>query len=94
MDFQRMLKSTDGFSRTLSSYSIATERNSSKMPQADNAIRNRKTGLVQDKKVMFVLHQELLDQIREVADANHISVSHFLRESARRNIAEYKRAGP
>lgn len=63
------------------------------MPQTNRFIRNRKAGQVQDKRVLFVLHQELLDQIREIADANHVSVSQFLRESARRNIAAYRRAG-
>jgi hypothetical protein len=63
------------------------------MPQTNSVIRNRKAGQIQDKRVLFVLHQELLDQIREVADANHVSVSQFLRESARRNIATYRKAG-
>jgi hypothetical protein len=63
------------------------------MPQTNSVVRNRKAGLVQDKRVLFVVHQELLDQIREVADANHVSVSQFLRESARRNIAAYRKTG-
>jgi hypothetical protein len=62
------------------------------MPQSNIAINNRKSGSVQSKRLLFVLHEELLNQIREVADANHVSVSHFLRESARRNIAAYKQA--
>jgi mannitol-specific phosphotransferase system IIBC component len=63
------------------------------MPQTNSEIHNRKAGQIQDKRVMFVLHQELLDQIREVADANHVSVSQFLRDSARRSIAAYRKAG-
>jgi hypothetical protein len=62
------------------------------MPRSNSAIRNRKSGNVQSKRLLFVLHEELLDQIREVANANHVSVGHFLRESARRNIAAYKQA--
>lgn len=62
------------------------------MPQTNSAIRKRKSGNVQNKRLLFVLHEELLDQIREVANENHVSISHFLRESARRNIAAYKRA--
>lgn len=63
------------------------------MPQKSSVIRNRKSGKVQDKRVLFVLHDDLLQRIRAVAEANHISVSHFLREAARRNIKAYEKAG-
>ncbi len=41
-------------------------------------------------RCLFILQQDLLDQIREVADEHEISVSAFLRESARRNLTAYK----
>jgi hypothetical protein len=62
------------------------------MPHSNSIIRNRKRGQVQDKRVLFVLNDDLLNQIRDVAEANHISVSHFLREAARRNIRAYEKA--
>ena len=57
----------------------------------NSAIRNNKKSLVQDRRIIFVLNDDLFHQIRECADTNHISISHFLRESARRNIKRYER---
>lgn len=61
------------------------------MQMSNSFIRNNKKSLVQDKRIIFVLNDDLFDQIRQCADSNHISISHFLRESARRNIKRYER---
>jgi hypothetical protein len=61
------------------------------MTQTSNIVKRRGTR-AQDKRILFVLHEDLLNQIRQVADENHVSVSHFLREAARRSISAYKKA--
>ncbi len=60
------------------------------MPHPNAAIRNRKSPKNPKARCLFILQQDLLDQIREVADENEISVSAFLRESARRNLSAYR----
>ncbi len=60
------------------------------MPHTNIVIRKSKPKTLKTR-CLFILQQDLLDQIREVADENEISVSAFLRESARRNLAAYRK---
>ena len=54
------------------------------------AIRNRKN-TTKDERMFFVLETDLKNQLREVAKANFISESQFVRESVRRNINAYRK---
>ena len=38
----------------------------------------------------FIARQDLWDDIERIADNANISIAHFLREAARRNVAAYK----
>lgn len=44
-----------------------------------------------DQRMFFVLEEELKDAIREIAQANYVSESQFVRESVRRNINSYRK---
>jgi hypothetical protein len=53
-------------------------------------IRNRKTKN-KEQRLHFVLEDDLRNELFDVAQANYVSVSHFVRESVRRNINLYKK---
>ena len=55
-------------------------------------IRNRNNTKTKDQRMFFVLEADLKNDLREVASANFVSESHFVRESVRRNINAYKKA--
>lgn len=55
------------------------------------AIRNRKDTDTKDERMFFVLETDLKNQLREIARANFISESQFVRESVRRNINAYRK---
>lgn len=55
-------------------------------------IRNRKDTNTKDERMFFVLETDLKNQLREIAKANFISESQFVRESVRRNINAYRKA--
>jgi hypothetical protein len=55
-------------------------------------IRNHGKSTTKDQRMFFVLEEELKDAIREIAQANYVSESQFVRESVRRNINAYKRS--
>ena len=54
-------------------------------------IRNRKTKN-KEQRIHFVLEDDLRNELVDVATANYVSVSQFVRESVRRNINAYKKA--
>lgn len=56
------------------------------------AIRNHKNPPTKDQRMFFVLENDLKQELREVAQANYVSESQFVRESVRRNIIAYKKA--
>lgn len=62
------------------------------MPINNTAIRNHKNTLIKDQRMFFVLENDLKQQLREIAHANYVSESQFVRESVRRNILTYKKA--
>ena len=55
------------------------------------AIRNRKTKN-KEQRFHFVLEDDLRNDLIEIAKANFVSESQFVRESVRRNISLYKKA--
>lgn len=57
----------------------------------DSAIRYRKNKPA-EKTYPFVVRQDLYQEIEHIAYSNGVSVAHFLREAAKRNIAAYKKA--
>ena len=54
-------------------------------------IRNRKTKN-KEQRFHFVLEDDLRNDLIEIAKANFVSESQFVRESVRRNISLYKKA--
>jgi len=62
------------------------------MPINSSAIRNHKNSTIKDQRMFFVLENDLKQELREVAQANYVSESQFVRESVRRNITAYKKA--
>ena len=54
-------------------------------------IRNRKTKN-KEQRFHFVLEDDLRNDLIEIAKANFVSESQFVRESVRRNITAYKKA--
>ena len=55
-------------------------------------IRNRNNPRPKDQRMFFVLEADLKNDLREIAQANFVSESQFVRESVRRNIITYKKA--
>ena len=55
-------------------------------------IRNRNNPRPKDQRMFFVLEADLKNDLREIAQANFVSESQFVRESVRRNISAYKKA--
>ena len=53
-------------------------------------IRNRKHKTY-DKTFLFQCDQQLLNEMRDIATANYMSVATFLRQSALRNINAYRK---
>jgi len=62
------------------------------MPINSSVIRNHKNSTIKDQRMFFVLENDLKQELREVAQANYVSESQFVRESVRRNIIAYKKA--
>ena len=62
------------------------------MPINNIAIRNHKNTSIKHQRMFFVLENDLKQQLREIAQANYVSESQFVRESVRRNITAYKKA--
>jgi hypothetical protein len=63
------------------------------MMRYNNAvIRNRSNPRSKDQRMFFVLESDLKNDLREIAQANFVSESQFVRESVRRNINAYKKA--
>ena len=58
----------------------------------NTVIRNRSNPRNKDQRMFFVLELDLKNDLREIAQANFISESQFVRESVRRNINAYKKA--
>lgn len=55
-------------------------------------VRNRiRSPRRNDKPFLFLASEELLNQLRETAYRNDLSLSAFIRESIRRNIKNYER---
>jgi hypothetical protein len=54
-------------------------------------IRNRSNPRNKDQRMFFVLESDLKNDLREIAQANFVSESQFVRESVRRNINAYKK---
>ena len=54
-------------------------------------VRNRRSR-EDEKSYLFTARLDLWKDIEETAYALDISIAHLIRESLRRNIAEYKRA--
>ncbi len=61
------------------------------MTYTNAVIRIRKNSN-KDERMFFVLEPELKKDLREIAQANFVSESQFVRESVRRNIHVYKKA--
>lgn len=60
------------------------------MTYNNTVIRNRKN-TTKDQRMFFVLETDLKNQLREIARANFVSESQFVRESVRRNINAYRK---
>lgn len=86
------LRLTASFSKTFAISSINIEKRLSPMPINNIAIRNHKNTPTKDQRMFFVLENDLKQELREVAQANYVSESQFVRESVRRNITAYKKA--
>lgn len=54
--------------------------------------RNRHSHLAMNCRLLIAIQEELLAQLREYAQETHVSVSQFVRESVRRNIAAHRKA--
>lgn len=55
------------------------------------AVRNRKKSADRnDKQMLFLLSENLYEEMRDVAYSNDKTLSAFIRESIRRNIMKYK----
>ena len=64
------------------------------MMNKKNRLRNsRQYGCTQSRRLMIAIHESLLSELRDCADDNHVSVSHFVRESISRNIRAYQTGG-
>jgi hypothetical protein len=61
------------------------------MPNNNAIIRNRKTKN-KEQRLHFVLENDLRNELFDIAQENYVSVSHFVRESVRRNINAYRKA--
>jgi hypothetical protein len=61
------------------------------MTYTNAVIRIRKNSN-KDERMFFVMEPELKKDLREIAQANFVSESQFVRESVRRNIRVYKKA--
>ncbi len=57
-------------------------------------IRNRSNPTTKDQRMFFVLEADLKNDLHEIAQANFVSESQFVRESVRRNITAYKESLP
>ena len=55
-------------------------------------LRRRQNLITKDKRMFFVLEADLKHDLSEIARANYVSESQFVRESVRRCINEYKKA--
>lgn len=55
-------------------------------------VRHRSNPTTKDQRMFLVLEAELKNELREIAQANFVSESQFVRESVRRNITAYKKA--
>ena len=86
------LRLTDSYSKTFAICSINIEKRLLPMPINNIAIRNHKNPTIKDQRMFFVLENDLKQELREVAQANYVSESQFVRESVRRNITAYKKA--
>ena len=62
------------------------------MTYTNAVIRNRNNPTTKDQRMFFVLEADLKNDLREIAQANFVSESQFVRESVRRNINLYKKA--
>jgi hypothetical protein len=61
------------------------------MTYKNAVIRSRKNSN-KDERMFFVLESDLKNDLREIAQANFVSESQFIRESVRRNINVYRKA--
>jgi len=61
------------------------------MTYTNAVIRIRKNSN-KDERMFFVMEPELKKDLREIAQANFVGESKFVRESVRRNIRVYKKA--
>jgi hypothetical protein len=57
-----------------------------------NAVIRSHKNSNKDDRMFFVMEPELKKDLREIAQANFVSESQFVRESVRRNIRVYKKA--
>lgn len=56
-----------------------------------SVIRNRKNK-PEEKVFPFIIRKDLYQELESAANANDVSVAHFVRESVKRNLAAYKKA--
>jgi hypothetical protein len=61
------------------------------MPYNNAAIRKVKPK-TKEQRLHFVLEDDLRNELFDIAQSNYVSVSHFVRESVRRNINAYRKA--
>lgn len=61
------------------------------MPYNNAAIRKVKPK-TKEQRLHFVLEDDLRNELFDIAQSNYVSVSHFVRESVRRNINAYRKS--
>jgi hypothetical protein len=57
----------------------------------NTAIRSSRKTKMPEKKYLLTLRSDLWNEIETLALQNDVSVAHFLREAAKRNISVYKK---
>ena len=58
----------------------------------NSVIRNKRNATEPTIPFLFYAKQQLIDQIKEVAEENDMSAAQFLRQGAVRNLNVYKKA--
>jgi hypothetical protein len=58
----------------------------------NNAVIRKVKPKTKEQRLHFVLEDDLRNELFDIAQSNYVSVSHFVRESVRRNINTYRKA--
>jgi hypothetical protein len=58
----------------------------------NNAVIRKIKPKTKEQRLHFVLEDDLRNELFDIAQSNYVSVSHFVRESVRRNINAYRKS--